>query len=118
MDDPIVPRVRLFRIRDIGWTLWDPIGLLGPGGPFSGKWSDDRNKRFADEYDTYLIDAAHQLRRGVPTETVVAYLVDVEANTMGMGKHRDAQTRAEAVVSAIRQDDLLWAWPDEDGRFR
>ena len=118
MDSPTTPKVRLSRVRDHGWAYWDPIGLLGEGGHFSGKWSDAKNERFADEYDGYLIDAAHQIRRGVPTEGVVDFLVDVEVNRMGLGERTTTRTRASALVSAIKQDDLVWAWPDEDGRFR
>ncbi len=118
MDDPITPKVNLPRIRDIGWKLWDPIRLLGVGGHFPGKWSDENNRRFADEYDSYLIDAAHQLRRGKPPEQVVDYLIDVEANHMGLGEQKSTRKRAQAVVKAMRQDDLIWAWPDEHGRFK
>lgn len=75
MDNITTPKVRIARVRDIGWNLWDPIGLLGEGGHFPGKWSDDQNQRFADEYDRYLIDAAHQLRRGVPPEGFVCIKV-------------------------------------------
>ena len=44
----------LNRLRDIGWTLWDPIGLLPP----EGEWDDCANRSFAGEYDQYLIAAA------------------------------------------------------------
>ena len=30
------PRIRLSKLRDIGWTLWDPIGLLQEGGQLVG----------------------------------------------------------------------------------
>ncbi|MDP0927623.1 hypothetical protein Q0601_10600 [Paracoccus onubensis] len=111
------PRVKLSRLRDIGWAYWDPIGLLGPEGLHPGKWDDDANLPFADEYDSYLVSAASQLRRNVPREQVVDYLVRAETQDMCLPKTPTAQARAEAVVAAILADRELWTWPDEQGRF-
>ncbi|WP_071795732.1 hypothetical protein [Natronohydrobacter thiooxidans] len=111
------PRLKLSKLRDIGWTLWDPIGLLSSDGPFSGRWSDDANSAFADEYDRYLISAASQLRRGESRSQVVRYLVNVEADYMALGEGPTSQERAEAVVAAILADESIWTWPDEQGRF-
>jgi hypothetical protein len=36
------PKFKLWRLREIGWRLWDPIGLIGLEG------TPD------DEYDGYL----------------------------------------------------------------
>ena len=60
------PKLRLSRLRDIGWDLWDPIGLLAP----DAKWDDEANISFADEYDSYLVSAASQLRRGASHQQV------------------------------------------------
>ncbi|MBB4630217.1 hypothetical protein SAMN04244581_04955, partial [Paracoccus denitrificans] len=46
------PRIKLSKLRDIGWSLWDPIGLLDPESP-AGRWDDEANLSFADEYDSY-----------------------------------------------------------------
>ena len=92
--------------------------MLGEKGHFSGKWSDARNERFADEYDRYLIDAAHQIRRGASTESVVDFFVDIEVNAMGLSEREDTRARATALVSAIKQDDLVWTWPDKNGHFK
>lgn len=110
------PRLKLSKLRDIGWSLWDPIGLLSTDGSFSGKWTDEANSGFADEYDNYLASAASQLRRGEPCVQVVKYLVNVEANYMALGEGPTSQERAEAVVAAILADDSIWTWPDEQGR--
>lgn len=98
------PKIRLSRLRDIGWYSWDPIGLL----PAGGKWDDEDNLNFADEYDTYLMYAAGQLRRGTPDAEVVANLVMIEAEHMGLGIRPDTQERAKAVVASIHADDQLW----------
>lgn len=111
------PRVKLSKLRDIGWVLWDPIGLLGPPGSPFGVWSEEDHLSFADEYDRYLVSAASQIRRGEADEIVAAYLQDVEMNHMGLGRGRDTWKRAVAVVKAIRSEKDLWTWPDEQGRF-
>ncbi len=104
--EPLTQRhkIRLSHLRNIGWSLWDPIGLMGPGQ----KWDDDDCQAFADEYDSYLLQAAGQLRKGTPEAEVAAYLTDIEAERMGLGLRPDALTRANSVVAAILADDQLW----------
>ena len=58
------------------------------------------------------------MRNGEAPKRVVAYLVEVETNHMGMGKNLSAKRRAKAVVAAILAEDDLWTWPDENGNFR
>ena len=50
-----MPRFQLSRLREIGWSKWDPIGVGGP----EHDWP-------SDEYDTYLLQAAGQLWHGQP----------------------------------------------------
>ncbi|GGC46027.1 hypothetical protein [Chelatococcus reniformis] len=57
-------------MRDMGWSLWDPFGLM----PAGESWDDESNRHFADEYDTHLLHAAGQLRRGATEADIVAYL--------------------------------------------
>ncbi|MBH0238082.1 hypothetical protein [Methylobrevis albus] len=109
------PKVKLSKLRDIGWSLWDPIGMLRGAGP--GAWQREENERFANEYDRYLVGAASSLRRGVPAAEVVAELVEIEASYMGLGERPDTRARAVAVVAAILADPTIWTWPDEQGRF-
>ncbi|MGO4836916.1 hypothetical protein AB4144_32195 [Rhizobiaceae sp. 2RAB30] len=104
------PRLKHSRLRDIGWSLWDPIGLL----PTGETWDHEDNLNFADEYDRYLSDAATELREGRPDAEVVALLVNIEADHMGLGERPDSQTRAAAVVAAIHADDQLWTFPDAE----
>ncbi|ABL68234.1 hypothetical protein [Paracoccus denitrificans] len=110
------PRIKLSKLRDIGWSLWDPIGLLDPESR-AGRWDDEANLSFADEYDGYLIAAASQLRRGTPRDEVVAFLVDIETRHMAMRDSPSVRLRAEAVVEAILADETIWTWPDAQGRF-
>lgn len=111
------PRIKLSKLRDIGWSLWDPIGLLDPESR-PGRWDDEANLSFADEYDSYLIAAASQLRRGMPRDEVVAFLVEIETEPMGMNDNPTARPRAEAVVDVILADETIWTCPDAQGRFR
>ena len=76
LDPPLVPppKIKLSKLRDIGWSIWDPIGMLAP----DQNWNDEDYLQFADEYDNYLIFAASQLRRNTPKEQVVHYLMDIE----------------------------------------
>ncbi len=87
----------LSRLRDIGWSVWDPIGLM----PEGCTWRDDAAAGFEDEYDTYLQNAAAPLRQGAAADDVVSYLVKVETALMGLPQRRDTVLRAHAVVQAI-----------------
>jgi len=87
----------LSRLRDIGWAVWDPIGLM----PEGCKWRDDAVAGFEGEYDTYLQNAAAQLRQGAAADDVVNYLVKVETVFMGLPQRPDTVLRAQAVVQAM-----------------
>ena len=110
------PQINLPRLRDIGWALWDPIGLLCPSGAPLGRWDDAENLSFAGEYDRYLIAAATHLRRGIPPERIEADLVQAEAQMMGLGVGPTTRRRAQAVVAAILTDEALWSHPDGTDR--
>lgn len=115
LDPPLVPppKIRLSRLRDIGWSIWDPIGILGS----DQNWNDKDCLQFANEYDNYLISAASQLRRNAPAEQVVRHLMDIEIECMGLGKRDTTRKRAEAVVIAILEDESIWTWPNNEGKF-
>ena len=99
---PEPPKIRLSRLRDIGWKLWDPIGLMVDG-------SDWQTAGFADEYDSYLLRAASLVRNGAPMLAVAEYLIESETEQMGLSPAPGMHARAEAVVRAIQADDLLWS---------
>ena len=85
----------LSRLRSIGWGLWDAVGLRsaaelhGGGAP-------------ADEYDEYLLQAAHRLRRGAAASDVARYLAEIERTEMSLGSNDSSFSRAAAAVDAIK----------------
>lgn len=99
------PKIDIRKLREIGWSLWDPIGLKGAAGDWQGK-------PFEDEYDTYLIKAAGMLRSRCDIEEVFDYLLDVETNRMGLGFSKDGvNSRAHVlkVVKAISEEPKIWS---------
>lgn len=89
-------KIKLSRLREIGWSFWDPIGLREISG------SDWKNGgACADEYDSYLMEAAVMLRRGDAPSTVVAYLIDTETGHIGLTPNETTASRAEATVAAL-----------------
>ena len=91
---PTAP-IKISRLRDIGWSMWDPIGLLATGEPWE-------HKPFADEYDRYLIEAASRLRRDRNIEAATEFLMSIEREHMDLGTKATSRTRAEAAAKAIR----------------
>ena len=94
------PRAKLSRPRDIGWSMWDPIGLLPGGETWDGK-------PCADEYDGQFIRAAGLLRRGATPEAVAACLISMKTDRTGPAPRPDATARAMAAAMAILKDGGL-----------
>lgn len=86
----------LARLREIGWSEWDPIGL----SEFEGGW---REQSFANEYDEYLLRVAAGLRQGWSVEMAASYLMRIETDEMCLSGRDNA--RAKATAQAI--DELL-----------
>jgi hypothetical protein len=102
------PQIKLSRLRDIGWEIGDPIGLMGA----EQKWNDKDCLPFANEYDNYLLEAAGRLRRGETASDVAAGLAKIELEVLGLGgPFRPALARAKKVVAAIQADSELWTYP-------
>jgi hypothetical protein len=110
--DPPCQNLDVSKLRDIGWTRWDPINLLG-SAQTDRQWYSDKNLPFADEYDSYLVFAAYELRNGAPPQQIVDYLVHIETQHMCLAERPDTRDRAQAVVKAILADDSIWI--DADG---
>lgn len=90
--------LELSKLREIGWSAWDPIGLLVPG-------ADWRNEPFADEYDSYLIEAASGLRNGWPVDKAVGYLLSIARDHMGLTEvfRPAAEATAKAIADYLRE---------------
>jgi hypothetical protein len=88
------PKIKLSLLRDIGWKLWDPIGLGLPGGD----WPND----CADKYDSYLLHVVGMLNQDKTFEEAVDYLDWVRAEHMGMGPSSEAAHHASvATIQAL-----------------
>jgi len=98
-------KIKLSSLREIGWSLWDPIGLKGISG---GEWQD--GGACADEYDRYLLQVAGRLRQGEPTAEIVAYLEKIETGHIGLSLNETTHSRAKATVAAI--SSYLSSLPD------
>jgi hypothetical protein len=86
----VAPNIQLSRLRDIGWELWDPIGLQVV------------RDQCDDEYDRYLLEVVARLERGDATQSVANYLVTMAGENMGLGQSPSALIRASATVAAIK----------------
>lgn len=86
------PKLQLSRLREIGWSKWDPIGV---GGPDHG-WPED-------EYDSYLLQAAGQIWHGATDDVVADFLVKIETERMALTAAPGIHARALDVVKTIRE---------------
>lgn len=86
--------VKLSKLREIGWTLWDPIGLLE-----SFDRSDEDFPK--DEYDRYLLTAYGKFGNGASTEEVSDYLFNISSEYMGLGESIRLRLGAEATATKI-----------------
>ena len=93
---PEAKSITLSVLRDIGWDLWDPIGLSGS----EGGW---RRSHAADEYDRYMRRVADGLQSGESDAALVDYLVVIETRHMGLQENPATRTRSEATVAAVRE---------------
>lgn len=90
----LYPQIRLSVLRDIGWKLWDPIGLGSPGGG----WPE----HCADEYDRYLLHLVGMLNQGKSPEEAADYLEWVRSEYMGLGPSNTlARNACVATAQAI-----------------
>lgn len=89
------PKVQLSRLREIGFSLWDPIGLAPVG--------DWREGAPVDEYDRYLLEAVSCLRDATAHEECVHHLVYIETIHMGLGERDDTLLRASNTIIAIKE---------------
>lgn len=94
------PRIQLSRLREIGWKLWDPIGLAdGTGSSGEG---------YADEYDHYLLHVVSMLCRGATKAETTAYLIGITSKHMGLS----VVTADAAAATSHAIADYLASLPD------
>lgn len=86
--------VDLNRLREIGFSEWDPIELMRNRETWVGT-------KFQNEYDSYLSHVADRLIAGDNEAELVAYLVAVERDDIG-GTSDCSKIRAAAAVAAIK----------------
>ena len=92
----LYPKIQLSRLREIGWKLWDPIGLAHDGA------SPDEG--CADEYDRYLLHVVSMISRGGSTDEAAIYLTGIASEHMGLSVV-DAQAAAatsHAITNYLR----------------
>ena len=85
------PTFHLSRLREIGWSKWDPVGV----GRLEHNWP-------ADEYDSYLLQAAGRLWQGRSEQEVANYLLAIETEHMGLSAVPGTRARALKVAGMIR----------------
>ncbi len=98
------PNVDFDRLREIGWSHWDPIGLLGVTGGWKGQ-------PYEDEYDRYLYNASQMLKNNCSVADVADYLFLVQSQYMQIGPKEITDTiRAKliGVAQAISDDKHIW----------
>jgi len=98
----------LSQLREIGWRLWDPIGLRGADGAV--------DEACADEYDSYLLHVVSLICRGASKAEAATYLDRIAADNMGSGPPRISNSAATSTVNAIA--DYLFSLPDGPASIR
>ena len=87
---PKPPILQMSRLREIGWSEWDPIGLVDSGCP-------------RDEYDEYLLQTVSRFRRGDQVSEVACYLDTIATDTMGLGRSTpEGLKAAETTATKIK----------------
>jgi hypothetical protein len=88
-------QVQLSKLREIGWTEWDPIGLKAI--------EPDWETHVIDEYDRYLLHVASMLKNGQSTDAAAKYLLSIAQDYMGLSHVSvdKAQNTAKAIQAYL-----------------
>lgn len=96
------PKLNLPVLREIGWQLWDPIGL---------SYENWKGQPFEDEYDTYLAKVAQMLRAKEDEDEIVSYLFRVESEHIGVGTQQltpAIEENLRTLVRTIKAEPNIW----------
>jgi hypothetical protein len=91
--------INLSRLRDIGWTLWDPMAVRPP----AGLWPDDGE----DQYDSFLVHASTMMNHGRSRQDAALYLIQIASILLG----RADVDRVAAATTANAIADYLQTIP-------
>lgn len=86
--------VNIAKLREIGWSLWDPIGLLDTKDSSVADFPED-------EYDSYLLIAFSKLKNGASADLVADYLYNISNEYMGLGESSQLRAKAELTAQEI-----------------
>jgi hypothetical protein len=81
-------------LRELGWSLWDPIEILVT----KTTW---RGTAFEDEYDTYLIEMQNMARRGLQVEELTNYAINIVDEWMELGRNDEVEARSRNLAQAV-----------------
>ena len=87
----------LVRLREIGFGIWDPLGL-------ADAWL--AGEAMADEYDNVLLTAFHEATRGRDVEALCELLRRAEFD-MGLVSHSPVERRAIVAREILALADRL-----------
>jgi hypothetical protein len=73
-------------LRALAMDVWDPIGVAGIG-------------QARNEYDAYLGQVAHRLRRGASADEIAAYLASIRTERIKLDANPAADERAALAMA-------------------
>lgn len=86
--------IEIEALRKIGWDHWDPIGIRQM---FDESWCEQA----ADEYDSYLLQAARMILQGCEQKDVAAWLDEIITRHMGLEPLAGASMRTVKAIAAL-----------------
>jgi len=91
------PKIDISRLRDIAWTIWDPLSLAEDQTDWRKvDWSED-------EYDSYILKAFGHIWNDSDLSQATTYLRKVEAETMGLAPANGRIDPVENTVKALAE---------------
>lgn len=88
------PRIDIERLREIAWSIWDPI----PNGDATSDW---KQVEWPDEYDRYMLKAFEYLWNTGDERRAVDYLYGIETSAMSLSERPGREDRVSDTVKAL-----------------